>query len=75
MKTGKTIKTVKSMIENRDLAKLSEGAAFIRYLKKEFKDTSISIDVDYEYENFLVKNKEYRGEKFEYPHTRYRIEK
>lgn len=58
--TKPTIKTVQSMIDNKDLGKLTEGAAFIKYLKKEFTDTTIEIDVDAEYEKFLTKNPHHR---------------
>jgi hypothetical protein len=58
--TPKTIKTVKEMIKNKHLAKLTEGAAFIRHLKKKFEDTSLNIYVDIEYELFLIENPNYK---------------
>lgn len=59
MKT-KTLKTVQQMIDNKALAKLSEGKAFIKYLKETFRNTNVKIDVDEEYEKFLTKNPEYK---------------
>lgn len=48
------------MIDNKELAKLSEGKAFIKYLKQTFRNTNVEIDVDEEYEKFLIKNPEYK---------------
>jgi hypothetical protein len=60
MNTEKTIKTVKSMIENKHLAKLSEGKAHIRWLKNKFSDTSVEIDVNEQYDLFLKDHPEYK---------------
>ncbi len=56
-----TFKTVKEMIENKSLAKLSEGRAFIKYLERTyFVNTDVQIDVDAEYEIFLTENPQHR---------------
>ena len=60
MKTKTTLKTVQQMIDNKALAKLSEGKAFIKYLKQTFKNTNVEIDVDEEYNKFLTKHPEYK---------------
>lgn len=51
----KELETVKSLIENKFLIKLSVGKAFIKYLKETFQDVSVKIDPDEEYEKFLIK--------------------
>lgn len=56
----KTIKTVQSVVGNKGLAKLSIGKAYIKWLKKKFKDTSVEVDVDAEYELFLQDNPHFR---------------
>lgn len=56
-----SIKTVKEVIENKSLVKLSEGKAFIEYLKRTFfVNTDVQIDVDAEYKIFLTENPQYR---------------
>lgn len=57
----KTIKTVQSITDNENLAKLSEGKAYIKWLRNKFKETPLlEIDVDAEYELFLQDHPEYK---------------
>jgi hypothetical protein len=54
------MKTVLSIISNKDLYKLSEGKAFIKWLKNKFTDTLVKIDLDAEYKLFLKSHPEYK---------------
>jgi hypothetical protein len=54
------MKPVKVTTENKHLAKLSEGKAYIKWLKKKFPDLNVPIDANKEYALFLIDHPEYK---------------